>query len=90
MRIEWTSAASADLADILAHLPPDVARNTALRIARTEANLLIFPRAAIYHSDTDTFERYVPKTRVILVYHLIDDLIEIIATFHTSRDPKTR
>jgi hypothetical protein len=31
------------------------------------------------------FERYGPKTRVILVYHLI----EIIATFHTSRDPNT-
>jgi len=90
MRIVWTPAALADLADILAHLPPDVARNTTERIAQAEASVLTFPRAAIYHPETDTFERYVPKTRVILIYHLTDDSIEIVATFHTSRDPDAR
>jgi len=90
MRIAWTPAALADLAGILEHLPPDVARNTAERLAQTESSMLTFPRAAIYHPETDTFERYVPKTRVILIYHLNDDLIEVVAAFHTSRDPEVR
>ena len=62
MRIEWTPAALADLADILAHLPADIAARAVDRIAQAEANILVFPRAAFYHPDTDVYERYVPNT----------------------------
>ena len=90
MRLEWGDAALADFADILTHLPPEVAANTVSRVIETEHHILLFPKAAYYDAATDTFERYVPKTRVILIYHIADDVIEIISAFHTLRDPETK
>ena len=90
MKLEWSEAALADFADILRHLPPEIAANTAARVNETEHHILLFPKAAYYDATNDTFERYVPKTRVILIYHIAGDVIEIISTFHTSREPQTK
>ena len=87
MRIEWTPEALAELETILNHLPPEIATNTAERIVQAEKNTVAFPKSALYHEDLDVYERYIPKTRVILIYHVKDQIIEIISAFHTSRDP---
>lgn len=90
MRLEWSDAALKDFEDILQNLPLEVAANTVARVSETEHHILLFPQAAYYDAATDTFERYVPNTRVILIYNVAGDVIEIIAAFHTSRDPQTK
>ena len=86
MNVEWSADALADVAGILEHLPDEIASNTAEGILQAEANIRVFPLAAHYHVDLDVYERYVPKTRVILVYRITEALIEIVSAFHTSRD----
>ena len=90
MRLEWSDDALNDFENILHHLSPEIATNTVTRITETEHHILLFPHAAYYDAATDTFERYVPTTRIILIYHIARNVIEIISAFHTSRDSKTK
>lgn len=89
MIVQWTDDALADLENILNHAyerSPDEAANIATRIDAMQKRMTLFPRAAFYDEKLNTFERYVPKTRVILVYRLSADAITIIAAFHTRRN----
>ncbi len=90
MRLTWSKAALADLDSILEHLPPDVAENTARRVDRAVNTITAFPHAAYHNGKTNTYERYVPRTRVVLIYQIAGDTIELIAVFHTSRDPESK
>lgn len=92
MIIRWSSEAMADLIGILEHMAdtdPVMADNLAHRIEQADKYIQLFPRAAYYDKTTDTYERYVARTRVILVYRILENVEEIvvIAAFHTSRNP---
>ena len=92
MIVRWTAAATADLRNTLDYLraiDPAMASYLAERVEEVNRNIAALPRAARYDAETGTYERYVPKTRIILVYLVHDeaDEAEVIAAFHTSRDP---
>lgn len=90
MIVRWTEHAIADLDGLLAHVAVQDPRAAALiaeRVLKTEEYILLFPRAASYDAETDTYDRYIPKTRIIITYQLINDTIWIIRIWHTSRDP---
>ena len=90
MRLVYTAQATADIENILTYISernPQAAADIAERIYHAEDQIVRFPRAARYDPDTDTFEFYIRRTRIILIYHFENELIEVIAAFHTSRDP---
>jgi plasmid stabilization system protein ParE len=90
MCINWLLSALTDIETILndsAARDTLEARNVAARVAVTEQNILAFPKAAYYNAEYDYYERYVPRTRVILVYRLTAKQIIIVAAFHTSQSP---
>jgi toxin ParE1/3/4 len=47
----------------------------------------IFPRAARFDRETETYERPIPGLPLLLIYTVSEKLVEVIAVFHTSRDP---
>ena len=88
MNIRWTTAALADLDNILFHAQERdalEARNLRARIERAERNIATFPKAAFHNQAKGYYERYIPRTRVILVYQIIEPDVIVIAAFHTSR-----
>ena len=93
MIIRWTEEAHVNLEDIVDqafHRDPLEASNISKRIEIAEKNILLFPKAALYNSEHDYYERYVPRTRVILVYRVTGETITVYRAFHTSRDPKDK
>lgn len=93
MNIRWTTEALAELDTILYHAQKrDVleAKNIRARIERVERNIATFPKAAYHNRAKGYFERYIPRTRVILVYEIVDPDVIVIAAFHTSRDARTK
>ena len=93
MIIRWTDEAFAELSAMLDYLEqnaPEVARGLSARVQLAQQHILTLPRAATFDPQTNTYDRYIPKTRVILTYAINDDFIEIIRVWHTSRDPETR
>ena len=93
MKIEWTVEASTELDHMLAYIAAkdtDAAGLVAKRVLKVEANIARFPKAGKYDSETDTYDRYIPRTRIILTYAIQDDVIWIVTAWHTSRDPETR
>ncbi len=93
MIIRWTEEAHADLENIINQAferDPLEASNISKRIEAAEKNILAFPKAAHYDAEHDFYDRYVPRTRVIMVYRVTADAITIYKAFHTSRDPKDK
>jgi plasmid stabilization system protein ParE len=93
MRIAWTAEAVAELDSMLAYIAaqdPSAASLVAERVLQAESGIQTFPRAGNYDPETDTFDRYIPKTRIVLTYAIRDDAIWIVAAWHTSRDPATK
>ena len=93
MRIEWTAEAATELDRMLAFVASKSVVAAALiaeRVLRTERSILQFPFAGRHDAATDTYDRYVLKTRVILTYAIRDEVIWVITAWHTSRDPLTR
>ncbi len=93
MSINWSEEALADLTNILEHAADRdrlEADNIVRRILAVEENLVLFPHAAHYDEEYDFFERFVPGTRLILIYREVGDDLNIIAVFHTSRDPSDK
>ena len=91
MIVRWSEEALSELTDILDYLgqvAPEVAHNLATRILLAEENIITLPQAAKYDQATNTYDRYVPNTRVILTYTIHDDFIEIIRVWHTSRQDR--
>lgn len=90
MTIKWSATASAELENIITYLhdyAPEVAQGFIDRLLVFEQNLAVFPRAGLYDKETDTYDRFLPRTRIVITYQVSPDQIEIIYVWHTSRDP---
>jgi plasmid stabilization system protein ParE len=93
MKISWTVEASAELDHMLAYIAARDAGATRLiaeRVFRIEKRIAKFPKAARYDVETDTYDLFVPKTRIILTYAVRGDIIWMVTAWHTSRDPETK
>ncbi len=93
MRVVYTTDALADLERILAYIEghnPAAAAKAAARIDATVADIALFPLAARLDPQTGARERPVRKLPLLIVYTVSNDLIEIAAIFHTSRDPAAK
>ena len=93
MRIVWTAEAVDDLDNILAYIASQdigAAGLIAERVLKTEEYISEFPRSAPYDKQSDTYDRYIPKTRIILTYEISGDMVRVLSAWHTSRDPDER
>lgn len=93
MRVEWTAAAAGELEAILAYISdqdPIAAALVAGRVLTAERTIARFPRAGRHDAETDTFDRYIPRTRIILTYAIRDDAVWMLSVWHTSRNPAER
>lgn len=94
MRVKWTVEAQDDLTTILAHIvASDSLANAELvveRVLQTERVIELFPRAGTADPATDTYDIYVPKTRIRLTYKITDDSVVVLVAWHTSRDPESK
>ncbi len=97
-RIIWTRPALDDLADILAYVQArsrQGAATIATRVEEALASIVTFPRANRLNNETGSYECVLRGVPLLLIYELVsagpDDVrAEIIAVFHTSRDPDTK
>ena len=93
MFVRWHKLALAELDEIISQAHernPQEALNMRSAVERTLNTLQMFPKAGRYVRAGDWHEKYVPHTRLIFIYRFTDDELAIIATFHTSREPKTK
>lgn len=66
------------------------ARSVAARVARAVQAIETFPNAGTYNAETDTYQRFVPKTPVVLTYAIRGEIIWIITAWHAARDPESK
>lgn len=93
MKVAYTAEALGDVAQVLSFVAdqsPSHAADVATRIDIAVRALGIFPRAARFDRETETYERPIPSLPLLLIYTASDKLVEVIAVFHTSRDPATK
>lgn len=93
MNVTWTAAAAAELDAILSYIAEQDSNAAALvaeRVLQAEARIQQFPKAGRYDAETDTYDQFIPKTRIVLTYTIRDDVIWMITSWHTSRDPETK
>jgi toxin ParE1/3/4 len=90
MKVAYTAEALGDVAQVLSFVAdqsPSHAPDVAARIDMAVKAVGVFPRAARFDSKTETYERPIPGLPLLLIYTASDKLVEVIAVFHTSRDP---
>ena len=90
MKVAYTAEALGDVAQVLSFVAdqsPSHAPDVAARIDMAVKALGIFPRAARFDRETETYERAISGLPLLLIYTVSDKLVEVIAVFHTSRDP---
>lgn len=93
--VVWTKAALADLEQILAYVSErneKGAATIAVRVQQAILDISTFPRANRRDKATGTYECVVRGVPLLLIYDLIvtsdgGQQADIIAVFHTSRDP---
>lgn len=93
MPIRWTKEAADDLENLLAYIEQDsplAAVHVARRISQTIQNIILFPEAARLDRETGTHEAVVRGLPLIIIYNVTNSFIEVIAVFHTARNPKNR
>lgn len=93
MRIAWSVEARADLQALFDYLEknaPETWPLIARRIRHSEQIILTLPKAARHDPETDTYDKFVPRTRLIMTYRIVGEGIQIIRLWHTSRDPATK
>lgn len=93
MRVVYTDDALADLENILSYIAernPAAAAYVAARIELAVDDIALFPRASRLDPETGVREHVVPGLPVLIIHQVDDELIEIIAIFHTSRDPASK
>jgi plasmid stabilization system protein ParE len=93
MNIRWHTEALSEYEEILnqaANRDPLEETNIKKRVIETLRNIRAFPGIGFFNQDVACFEKYVPRTRILLIYQVAQDNIQIIAVFHTSRDPETK
>jgi plasmid stabilization system protein ParE len=93
MRIVLRTKATDALEEILldaASRNTNEANNIQKRVTNSLNTLTVFPKSARYNQRTKTYEKVVPHTRVLMVYTVAEETIDIITFFHTRRDPKRK
>ena len=93
MKAVWTPEAADDLEQLLIFLSersPTAAASVAARIDHGLKTISEFPSAGRLDQDMDVREWIVPGLPLLIIYQTSAVLIEIIALFHTSRDPDTK
>ena len=69
------------------------AASMAARVSDTEVAIATFPRASRRDPDTGAYEAVVRRMPLLLIYVAVPDgheQADIIAVFHTSRDPAAK
>ncbi len=90
MTVAWTAEAAAELDSLLGYIAaesPSAAAIVAARVVHAEQSIEQFPRAGRYDAETDSFDRFIARTRIVLTYAIRGDIIWVIAVWHTSRNP---
>ncbi len=91
MTIEWTLDAQDEFDTILAHIAATQSVSNAERVVartmHTEKLMELYPKAGMYDPATDTYDLYVPKTRIRLTYEITETGVLVLVAWHTSRDP---
>src|SRR3977135_10977 len=93
MRVVYTADALGDVRQVLSFVAdqsPTHAPQVAARIDLAVKALGVFPRAARFDRETNTYERPMPGLPLLLIYTVSDELVEVIAVFHTARDPAAK
>lgn len=95
MKIVWTPEAADDLECVLAHIAeqrPSGAIKVAAKIESSIESIQRFPHAGRLDADTGCRERIVSDYPFLLIYTVDDaaEIVEMVAVFHTSRDPATK
>ena len=93
MKVVWTPEAAGDLEDVLSYIAtqnPLAAGVFATRIDRTVSFIAQFPGGGRLDPETGCREWVVRGLPLLIVYHVTAELVEIIALFHTSRDPASK
>jgi plasmid stabilization system protein ParE len=93
MRVVLSRQASADLENVLSYIAahnPTAAARAAARIDRTFSIIGDFPRAGRLDPETGVREWLVTGLPLLFIYMTHADFVEVIGTFHTSRDPQTK
>ena len=93
MLLRFHRLAIGELDEILTHAKtrnPQEARNIERAVERTLNTVLAFPQSGTFMQGRGWYEKYVPRTRIKLIYRFTNDELLIGAVFHTSRDPEEK
>ena len=93
MRVVYTDDALADLENILSYIAernPTAAAYVTTRIESAVSDIALFPHASRLDPETGVREHVIPGLPLLIIHTVSDDLIEIIAIFHTARDPGSK
>ena len=89
MKVNWTAAARAQLRDIrgfVARSSPQYATKMVDRLTRRSQQIAIFPRSGrIVPEANDVNIREVIEGPYRLIYHILEDEVDIIAVVHGAR-----
>lgn len=89
MKVNWTAAALAQLREIhtfLAYSSPQYAIWTVDRLTRRSQQISAFPRSGrIVPEANDVNIREVLEGPYRIIYHLLDDEVDIISVAHSAR-----
>ena len=93
MPLRITPAALSDLAEILDYIAersPQGARNVRASFERTFQHLETFPKSGrVYDLSDGSRRQAVRGYPFIVIYWIMDDVVEILRVRHTSRNPDT-
>ena len=93
MRVCWTPEAVAELDHMLNYIAEQdvgAALLVSERVLDVEEQIARFPKAGRHDAETDTYDRYIPRTRIVLTYAIRENAVWIVTAWHTSRDPETK
>lgn len=93
MTVLWSKKAKAEFDNILAYIASQdisAARLIVERVLKAEQYIELFPEAAPYDEKSETYDRYIPKTRIILTYTVRENEVRILRVWHTSQDRDER
>jgi len=89
MKVNWTAAARTQLRDIhtfISRTSPQYAKNVVDRLTRRSQQIATFPRSGrVVPEANDVNIREVLEGSYRIIYHLIDDEVDIIAVVHSAR-----
>ncbi len=93
MKVVYSDDALRDLESILSYIAERnsaAAVHVAARINSAVDDIALFPHASRLDPETGVREHVVPGLPLLVIHLVSEDLIEIIAIFHTSKDPATK